>query len=359
MRIRTAFALVSALAISAFAAADKILTIGDNAPEFKVAGFVKGEKIGKIEKGKTYVVEFWATWCGPCIQQMPHLSEMAEKFKDKVNVVSVNCYDCRTKDPKVKEDFDVHTKRVSEWVKNNDKNMRYNIVLDDQNDTIGKNWMTPAGQNGIPCAFIVNDEGKIAWIGHPANMEDPLTQVSNHTWDLQAFKTKFDAGMAAQRAADEARAKLAMQVKAGDQAAVDAYIDGSKNKMQGFFDIINAGLQANPEFVYQNIVKYEPKIAIPGATWCSLAGALAPNLKGDSKAGMLKISEKYANAADPKVAALIYAYHARALATSGDKDAAGPWVEKAKAALDTYEPATRKDAIGKMIEEVAKLLKGN
>ena len=161
MRIRTAFALVSALAISAFAAADKILTIGDNAPEFKVAGFVKGEKIGKIEKGKTYVVEFWATWCGPCIQQMPHLSEMAEKFKDKVNVVSVNCYDCRTKDPKVKEDFDVHTKRVSEWVKNNDKNMRYNIVLDDQNDTIGKNWMTPAGQNGIPCAFIVNDEGKM------------------------------------------------------------------------------------------------------------------------------------------------------------------------------------------------------
>jgi thiol-disulfide isomerase/thioredoxin len=205
MRIRNALAIISALAVSGLASAQGSLTIGDKAPALPVDGFVKGDKIDHLEKGKTYVVEFWATWCGPCIASLPHLSEMAEKFKGDVSFVSVNTWDYTKDASKVAESKEVHVTRVNEWVTKNTDKMRYNIVLDDDKDTISTTWMRAAGRNGIPCAFIVNDQGVITWIGHPMQMERVLDSVKAKTWDMAAFKTKFDADAAGARAVADAQ----------------------------------------------------------------------------------------------------------------------------------------------------------
>src|SRR6266487_2199320 len=55
------------------------LKIGDPAPAFKVSKWLQGTEVKSFEKGKVYVVEFWSTWCGPCIVMMPHMSELQQE----------------------------------------------------------------------------------------------------------------------------------------------------------------------------------------------------------------------------------------------------------------------------------------
>ncbi len=153
------------------------LMVGDRAPELQIASWVKGDPITGFEKGKTYVVEFWATWCGPCIAGMPHLSELQKKYKDKgVTIVGVNIWD--------------EAKNVKPFMddKGGDEKMQYTVAIERMKEDKGlmaESWMKAAGRNGIPSAFIVNGEGKVAWVGHPMQMDKPLEQVVAGTWDLE------------------------------------------------------------------------------------------------------------------------------------------------------------------------------
>jgi len=72
-------AVVLASGVAGSASAQE-LNVGDPAPKLAVKEFVKGEPIAGLDKGKLYVVEFWATWCGPCRQTIPHLTELQKKY---------------------------------------------------------------------------------------------------------------------------------------------------------------------------------------------------------------------------------------------------------------------------------------
>ena len=91
-RYRTILAAVAVCLAASGARADEILNIGDPAPKLAVSGWVKGDKVDQFEPGKTYVVEFWATWCGPCLQSIPHLTELAHKYKD-VRFIGVDAFE--------------------------------------------------------------------------------------------------------------------------------------------------------------------------------------------------------------------------------------------------------------------------
>src|SRR5262245_48165741 len=71
------------------------LTIGDKAPALAIEKWVKGTPVESFQNGKVYVVEFWATWCSPCVAGMPHLTELQKKFKAK----GVTVIGCTSKDP--------------------------------------------------------------------------------------------------------------------------------------------------------------------------------------------------------------------------------------------------------------------
>jgi uncharacterized protein (TIGR03435 family) len=101
-------------------------------------------------RGKVVVVEFWATWCGPCIKAIPHLNDLVEQFKDKpVVFISVTS-----------ENEEV----VRLFLKNHP--IKAAVMLDDF-EVLNKAFHVV----GIPHAFIVDTAGRIAAIANPQRIE--------------------------------------------------------------------------------------------------------------------------------------------------------------------------------------------
>ncbi|TWT60154.1 TlpA disulfide reductase family protein [Rubinisphaera italica] len=184
------------------AAEDELLTIGSKAPAINVEHWVsdndgKYEHVTDFKEGNVYIVEFWATWCGPCVASMPHISELQKKYADQdVQVISIS-----------DEPLETVNSFLAKAVRGDDSGKTYGeltstyCLTTDPDGSVNKDYMQAAGQNGIPTAFLVGKTGLIEWIGHPMTMDEPLTQVVAGDWDRSAFaeqfvaKQKLDAGM--------------------------------------------------------------------------------------------------------------------------------------------------------------------
>jgi thiol-disulfide isomerase/thioredoxin len=198
------------------------LHMGDKAPQLSVEEWVKGEPVTGFDKGKTYIVEFWATWCGPCIAAMPHLTETAKEYKDKgVTVIGVASSERGTK----------KLEKVKKFVDDKGEGMGYKVAYDDDR-SMAKTWLDAAGQSGIPCTFIVNGDGKVAWIGHPMEMDEPLKKIVDGTWDLAAESAK------AKKAADAAARSQKLQ-----EQVQEAMQNGDQDKALKLMDDL---MDANP-----------------------------------------------------------------------------------------------------------------
>lgn len=170
-----ALAAAAVVGFSASAWAQKsapTLKAGDKAPALAVEKWVKGEAVKSFEPGKVYVVEFWATWCGPCIASMPHLSELQQTYKSK----GVTIIGCTSQDPNNSLD------QVEAMVREKGDGMGYTVAWDAERAT-NSAYMKAAGQNGIPTSFLIDSNGAIAWIGHPMFLDLPLEMVASGKWD--------------------------------------------------------------------------------------------------------------------------------------------------------------------------------
>lgn len=144
-------------------AASAKLAVGSDAPALKPEKWLKGEPVAAFAKDKVYLIECWATWCGPCLAAIPHLNVLHARYADKgLVVVGVNVWD------------PAEAKAEDLVARKGDK-MAYRVALDGKSGNVAGDWLKAAGITGIPHAFLVR-EGKIVWMGSPYELTDAGVQ---------------------------------------------------------------------------------------------------------------------------------------------------------------------------------------
>ncbi len=216
----------------------KPIKVGDAAPAFKVGRWVKGAPVTELKKGQIYVVEFWATWCPPCKDSIPHLTELSKKLAGKVTFIGVDVWERGNDEAAI-------DKKVDEFVKEFGDKMDYNVCRDGADKHMVKAWMEAAKQRGIPAAFIVDKAGTIAFIGnpHPGSkaFEEALEKIVAGTWDVKAAiaaaekeaaeeKVEEDKAKARQAAWKEVSPEIMAATKAKDWAKVLTLADAAQAK---------------------------------------------------------------------------------------------------------------------------------
>ena len=151
------------------------LDLGDRAPSLRsVTNWLNGTPVDPAAPdGCTrYVVELWATWCGPCRASAPHLAKLHERYKDR-GVVIVGL----TTEPEEKVRPFVESLKIP-----------YRIALD-PNETTSNTWWK--GVEGIPHAFLVETNGTIVWAGHPMDgLEATLEDVVQGRWNRERVQQR-------------------------------------------------------------------------------------------------------------------------------------------------------------------------
>lgn len=149
---------------------------GQKAPELVVEQWLTDKP--RMDE-RVVLIDFWATWCGPCRKAIPELNEFQEKFKDDLVVIGLSS--------------DEKSETVREFMKSTKIN--YAIASDPL-----KRMSGAVGVSGIPHVIIMSTDGIVRWQGYPLSQEEPLTA------EIIEQIIKADPGITARRAAEQKQA---------------------------------------------------------------------------------------------------------------------------------------------------------
>ena len=152
------------------------LKIGDKAPEIL---FTKSYPASyTIPNNKAIFLDFWATWCGPCIAGLIESNSLVEQYKTKIEFIAIT---------------DSTSKKVKQFI--NSKGFEYNFIIDKGISTFSK-----YGVSGIPYAFIIDSNKIIQWAGRSRKLTKDLLdefivtgKVTPKVFKMAFNKNRFDS----------------------------------------------------------------------------------------------------------------------------------------------------------------------
>jgi peroxiredoxin len=131
------------------AAAPAGFGVGQPAPDFTLASLAGGDISLRQFRGKAVLVDFWATWCGPCRKAMPHFQDLSETYKDDLAVIAVSL----DQEPE---------KVVPPYIKTS--GLTFHVTVDPRAIEVAQTW---GGVRSIPTTYLVDRQGKVVmmWLG--------------------------------------------------------------------------------------------------------------------------------------------------------------------------------------------------
>ncbi|WP_316835409.1 redoxin family protein [Pedobacter nutrimenti] len=166
-KIRNILMGLSVLCTSAFAQKETLkpsFGMGSEVSEYPKVQWIQGDPVTRFDKDKIYIVECWATWCGPCKAAIPHVNQLQKKFGNKVVIIGQNIWE-------------TNPKKVADFVKQEGDGMSYRIAYGGgQESDFSLKFMKAAGLNGIPQTFVIQDN-KVVWMPNPEQLSEEAIQL--------------------------------------------------------------------------------------------------------------------------------------------------------------------------------------
>lgn len=132
------------------------IKVGDKAPKINITDYILNSPKDKNIENKYIILEFWATWCAPCLGAVPHLNELRDQFKNRKDLIFLSLtYEKPEKTKRTLEKIAFKTIVVSDQTKKTEIN--YNV-------------------EEIPHTVLIDNKGIVKWIGNPYDLNSSLIE---------------------------------------------------------------------------------------------------------------------------------------------------------------------------------------
>ena len=334
------------------------LDIGDTAPVLRPERWLKGAPVDEFKKGTVYALVFWTPGDPMFERDLPRLAEIERSIGASARWVGISTFGHWHQDQMASRDG--YLARVNTFIQEHKEGLPESLCADDKQSSIGSLWLATDSLNSkdsnaiftvadrrfplqIPYAAIVNQDGKVAWMGRPEEMEAPLRLVIKRRSNMPAFKKKYDSQVAAQAAQHQLFRDLENAAAAGDKVLFEGLVDklsGLRSNLIPFS--INLAARRNAEFALSLVeAKVTSEREVQPVSWCNSLSIIADSAKSiATKRRAAELSESFVMKCSSENQAIAEAFTARSMASAGRKEEALGYLNKARALVAKTRPGS-------------------